>query len=453
MDGIHQRQRSTASDRRALVLHGWTWIFGLMLIALFVVIPVPTMAAGTPRVITWPDKTALSGGQTEVFAAPSDVVAMAGGAEHSLALKSDGTVVAWGCQSYPGSSSNGECDVPARLSTGGVTAIAAGTGFSLAVQNGGVVAWGRPAGVSVVPNSLSSGVTNVAAGSNHALAIQYGSVVAWGCDGDDYGQCVVPPQLRAAADRGGVGVVAIAAGASHSLALDSTGAVWAWGKNDNGQLRVPSEIQPQGRTRAVAIAAGGDHNLALTSDGRVLAWGELTRGNRLDVPAPLDQSNSGATAIAAGAYHSMVLSSDGTVTVWGSSVDDPGATPPPGGLQGVHSIAAGKWHNLASVAATSVAAGASDSPGGSGGGAAGARGSSAPSGGVAADTSASTASIPTLLPSEVASPSSATPPVPSAPVAPHPRATPEADSLVLVGAGLLTAAWYLRPRSPRGGSH
>ena len=32
------------------------------------------------------------------------------------------------------------------------------------------------------------------------------------------------------------GVIAIAAGESHSLALNSNGTVWAWGRNNYGQL-------------------------------------------------------------------------------------------------------------------------------------------------------------------------------------------------------------------------
>jgi hypothetical protein len=53
------------------------------------------------------------------------VVGIAAGAWHSLALKSDGTVVAWGCGTASGFSSDfGQCSVPAGLT--GVTAIAAG---------------------------------------------------------------------------------------------------------------------------------------------------------------------------------------------------------------------------------------------------------------------------------------------------------------------------------------
>jgi hypothetical protein len=61
--------------------------------------------------------------------ATSGVKAIAAGVYHSLAVK-DGGVIAWGCH---GGSASGECNVPA-IATSGVTAIAA-SGDSLAVSD------------------------------------------------------------------------------------------------------------------------------------------------------------------------------------------------------------------------------------------------------------------------------------------------------------------------------
>ena len=75
------------------------------------------------------------------------------------------------------------------------------------------------------------------------------------------------------------GVVAIAAGGYHSLALKSDGTVWAWGCNDCGQLgdgSTTNRLTPvpvSGLTGVVAIAGGDYHSLALKSDGTVWAWG------------------------------------------------------------------------------------------------------------------------------------------------------------------------------------
>ncbi|RIE01608.1 hypothetical protein D3H35_25020 [Cohnella faecalis] len=103
------------------------------------------------------------------------------------------------------------------------------------------------------------------------------------------------------------GVVAIAAGTAHSLALKSDGTVVGWGYNTNGETNVPA-----GLTGVVAIAAGAAHSLALKSDGTVVAWGKSDVG-QTNVPADLD----GVVAISAGYNHSLALKADGTAVAWG----------------------------------------------------------------------------------------------------------------------------------------
>ena len=69
-------------------------------------------------------------------------------------------------------------------------------------------------------------------------------------------------------------VIAVAAGAEHSLALTSAGTVVAWGSNAAEQTTVPTAAL----SGITAIAAGWNHSLALKSDGTVLAWGLNTGG-------------------------------------------------------------------------------------------------------------------------------------------------------------------------------
>src|SRR5678815_2349119 len=84
-----------------------------------------------------------------------------------------------------------------------------------------------------------------------------GNVISWGSQ--------VTPTVAP-----GTRFTKIAAGSTHSLALDSDGTVVAWGKIWNGSAYIPATV-PGELNGVVAIAAGGGHSLALKSEGTVVA--------------------------------------------------------------------------------------------------------------------------------------------------------------------------------------
>ena len=198
-----------------------------------------------------------------------------------------------------------------------------------------VSAWGwNDSGVSTVRAGLA-GVVALAGGYRHSLALKAnGTVAAWG--GNDYNQSTVPAGLT--------GVVAIEAGFNHSLVLKTNGTVVAWGSNTSGQSTVPTSS-----TGIVRIAAGGLHSLALRANGTVVAWGHNTEGQST-VPAGL----TGVVAIAGGGSHSLALKENGTVVAWGANFY--GQSTVPAGLTGVVAIAAGGAHSLALKADGTVVA-------------------------------------------------------------------------------------------------
>jgi hypothetical protein len=191
-------------------------------------------------------------------------------------------------------------------------------------------------------------------------------------------------------------VTHIAAGPQYSLAVkddgtgNGTGTVWAWGRNDSGQLgngtfvSSPTPVQVQGLTGVLVVAAAGGYSLALKDDGSgrgtgtVWAWGEnnngqLGDGTTVDRNTPAEvQGVAGVRAIAAGGSHVLVLLSDGTVWAWGSNASGErgdgttvAASAPNQvlGLSGVTAIAAGGQHSLALLADTTVRAWGSNSSG------------------------------------------------------------------------------------------
>jgi hypothetical protein len=71
----------------------------------------------------------------------------------------------------------------------------------------------------------------------------------------------------------------------------------AWGSNEHSQTDVPHSF-----SGVIAIAAGAWHNLALKSDGTVVSWGRNYSGETV-VPGGL----KGVIAIAAGTSHSAAI--------------------------------------------------------------------------------------------------------------------------------------------------
>ena len=94
---------------------------------------------------------------------------------------------------------------------------------------------------------------------------------------------LLPKKIEAFA---GQRVVAVSAGAGHSLALAADGSVWSWGDGDYGKLGhgnrqyqlLPKKVEAFAGQRVVAVSAGAYRNLARTGDGAVYAWGEGGHG-------------------------------------------------------------------------------------------------------------------------------------------------------------------------------
>ncbi len=301
------------------------------------------------------------------------LTAVAVGGTHSLGLKPDGTVVAWG------DDGNGQLGNGAALTGSQATPTTV---------------------VGVGGSGTLGGVIAIAAGAYHSLALKSdGTVVAWGGDfseqlGDGANDVDQPaPVLVHTVSGGGVlsGIVAIAAGGYHTLALKSDGTVVAWGRNEFGELGngaitglEPTPVAVVGvggsgfLANVVAIAAGTVHSLALRSDGTVVAWGrdddgQLGNGsassaNQATPVVVVGVGGGGAltsvVALSAGGAHNLALKSDGTVAAWGfntfgqlgngstGSVDQPSpaivaGVGGSGVLSNVTALAAGSVHSLA----------------------------------------------------------------------------------------------------------
>ena len=225
------------------------------------------------------------------------VVAVAAGQGHSLALKSDGTLWAWGWNDYGqlGDGTRTGSLTPVQVpNLTGVVAMEAGQTHSLAVKSDGTLwSWGNNAAGQLGDGAGASrftpgqvlnltGVVAVAAGKHQSLAVKSdGTLWTWGSYvGDGTAPRSTPGQVSSL-----TGVVAVEAGNSHSLALKSDGSLWAWGENSRGQLGVGTgtgssntPVQVSNLTGVVAVASGFAHGMALKSDGTLWLWGDNTVG-------------------------------------------------------------------------------------------------------------------------------------------------------------------------------
>jgi alpha-tubulin suppressor-like RCC1 family protein len=316
-------------------------------------------ATSTPTPVTLPG---ASGSVTDA----------AGGGSHSLAVTSSGQLYAFGSNYFGqlGNTTNTYSyranPTPALVTlpgaTGPVTQAAAGQFFSLALTaTGQLYAFGDNSpgqlgspmgdfddhfGPNPTPRlvTLPDPVTRIAAGYSFSLAVtSTGQLYAFG--ENSVGELGAPatgglepnPTPALVALPGEVGpVTQVAAGSHHSLVLTASGQLYAFGENRKGQLGNATNLEssaanptprlvdlPGASGRIIGIAAGGEDSLALTSTGELYAFGldssgELgfPPGEKLGEPHPtpkrvaLPGPNAETIATGCCAIHTLVTIAD-----------------------------------------------------------------------------------------------------------------------------------------------
>jgi alpha-tubulin suppressor-like RCC1 family protein/PKD repeat protein len=232
------------------------------------------------------------------------------GENHAAAITTDGNVLIWGSNDY----------------------------FQLGIEN--ILFADSPQ-----PLTHLTHIHSLAFGSKHSLALdKLGRIWAWGYN--FYGQAgiesssnqAVPVVITKDASNQDLNkMIAITAGEDHSVALDEIGTVWAWGKNNWGQLgdgsfllhRQPMPVKNEDGSYfqgVLAISASANFVLAITNEGDVWAWGDNSKGQlgistkktsftypvRININVP-------CKSIAAGHQHALALTHDGHVLSWGAN--------------------------------------------------------------------------------------------------------------------------------------
>jgi alpha-tubulin suppressor-like RCC1 family protein len=281
----------------------------------------------------------------------SQTTDLAVGRNHACVVTALGTVQCWGTDSAgelgAGSLGSGAYRIVTALGLTGIRRVYAGGKHTCATTVGGELkCWGdnfygesgtgSNRDVQLLPFTVAAGVGAVALGKDHTCAESAGAVKCWG--DNNYGQLgdttTYERPLPTTVTGLPGGVIALAAGDTHSCALTRLGEVRCWGWNAFGELGDGTKIQRNTATAvvglgsgAVAITGGAEHTCALTSSREVKCWGrnargQLGTGSTTDASVPtLVPGATGALSIAAGRTHTCAVMPAGSLKCWGSNGD------------------------------------------------------------------------------------------------------------------------------------
>ena len=189
--------------------------------------------------------------------------------------------------------------------------------------------------VEVIPEGKTI-KPQVSSGYSHTISLKAnGTVWAWGDNSygqlgtGDYNSVDDPVQVQF---EDGLQITMISSAGDYSMALDSNGTVWTWGRSNYYQLGKSSTanvVEPTQITnlpKIIKIIAGDNSSVLLAEDGTLYTSGLNANGeagnleyrNKVVLEKAVDMKN--VIDISAGAGHVMALKSDGTVWVTGSNL-------------------------------------------------------------------------------------------------------------------------------------
>ena len=291
---------------------------------------------------------------------------IATGSGTTCALSAGGAGYCWGQDTNGelGNNSTTSTTVPVAMTTSGLGSgetlaqVSLGTNFACALDSANAVyCWGLNTSGQVgnpatgthflVPTAVTSQST-ISAGYAHSCMIRNGRAYCWG--DNTYGELgngtttssSTPVAVSTSGALSGVILTQITAGYYFTCALSSTGSVYCWGRNAEGELgngtttasSIPVAVSTSGVLAGITVTQitsdAGQSECALGSNGAAYCWGynsngQLGNNTVTNSSVPVAVSTSGVlsgvtlTQVSAGTNSTCALSSAGAAYCWGGN--------------------------------------------------------------------------------------------------------------------------------------
>ncbi|MEW6558142.1 MAG: hypothetical protein AB1349_12470, partial [Elusimicrobiota bacterium] len=121
----------------------------------------------------------------------------------------------------------------------------------------------------------------------------------------------------------------VSCGGYHTIAINADGTLWAWGRNEYGQLGLGTTIQMNTPTQVgsatnwSSVSCGELYTIAIKTDSTLWAWGDngysqlgLGTTIQMNTPTQIDSATNWSS-VSCGGNHTIAIKTDGTLWAWG----------------------------------------------------------------------------------------------------------------------------------------
>ncbi|MDX6276637.1 MAG: hypothetical protein QOJ72_765 [Nocardioidaceae bacterium] len=270
---------------------------------------------------------------------------------HTCGIRTDHSLYCWGrnTEGELGLGATGARHKPTRVGTStSWVSVAAGGAQTCALHNSGsIYCWGENSAGEIGQGNTSTGYNtptkvgsstswkSVTVGFLHVCALHSsGSIYCWGGNGDGQVGNGTPNDVHAPAKVGSSThwLSVTATDSFHTCARHSSGSIYCWGNNDSGELGIGNNTavhyvptKAGTSTSWTSVTVGSDSSCARHNSGSIYCWGyngtgQLGDGTTTTHYTPTKVGTSTSwTAVRAGSQHTCAQHSGGTLYCWGDN--------------------------------------------------------------------------------------------------------------------------------------